>query len=47
VGQTIGGILVGFDEHVWSRRPAALEQVAQVDRALRVSAPGGRTIELL
>jgi hypothetical protein len=46
VGQTIGGILVGFDEQVWRQRPPAQERVASTDRALRVSAPGGRTIEL-
>jgi hypothetical protein len=27
VGQTIGGVLVGFDEQVWSHRPPADELV--------------------
>lgn len=46
VATTIGGILVGFDEQVWSRRPPAQEQVVRTDRATRATAPHGWTIEL-
>jgi len=46
VAQTIGGVLVGFDEQVWSRHPPAQEQVGQVDRARTVVVPGGLTVEL-
>lgn len=46
VGQTIGGILVGFDEQVWSRRPPAQERVQQIDRLGTVVTPSGLTIRL-
>lgn len=46
VTQTIGGVLVGFDEQVWSRRPPAQERVEQVDRVRTVVASEGLTIEL-
>jgi hypothetical protein len=46
VGQTIGGILVGFDEQVWSRRPPAQERVQQIDRLGTVVTPTGLTIRL-
>ena len=46
IGQTIGGVLVGFDEQVWRRQPPARERVAAVDRLRTVVAPSGLTIEL-
>lgn len=46
VPQTIGGVLVGFDEQVWSRRPPAHERVEQVARLGTVVTPGGLAIEL-
>jgi hypothetical protein len=46
VPQTIGAVLVGFDEQVWSRRPPAQERVEQVGRLRTVATPGGLTIEL-
>lgn len=46
VGQTIGGVLVGFDEQVWSKRPPAQELVTAVDRLGSVVVPGGMTIDL-
>lgn len=46
VGQTIGGVLVGFDEQVWRQTPPAQERVEKVDRVRTVSAANGLTIEL-
>ncbi len=46
IPQTIGGVLVGFDEQTWSRRPPAQERVEQVGRLATVVMPGGLTIEL-
>lgn len=46
VAQTIGGVLVGFDEQAWSRRPPAQERVEQEDRTRTVVVLGGPTIEL-
>jgi len=46
ITQTIGGVLVGFDEQVLRRRPPAQERVEQVDRALTVAAPNGIIVAL-
>ena len=46
VGQTIGGILVGFDEQVWRRQPPAQERVVAVDRLHTVVARSGLAIDL-
>lgn len=45
-GQTIGGILVGFDEQVWRQRPPARELVVTVDRLGTVTTPSGLMIDL-
>jgi hypothetical protein len=46
IGQTIGGVLVGFDEQVFGRRPPGQEVVEQIDRLRSVSPGSGLTIEL-
>lgn len=46
VGQTIGGVLVGFDEQVWRNAPPAQERVEQADRVRSVVAASGLTIEM-
>lgn len=46
VPQTIGGVLVGFDEQVWNRRPPAQERAEQVDRLGTVVGSGTLTIVL-
>jgi hypothetical protein len=46
IGQTIGGVLVGFDEQVFGRRPPGQEIVEQIDRLRSVSPGSGLTIEL-
>jgi hypothetical protein len=46
VGQTIGGVLVGFDEQVWRNAPPAQERVEQTDRVQSVVAANGLTIEM-
>jgi hypothetical protein len=45
VGQTIGGVLVGFDEQVLGRRPPGQEIVVQVDRLHSVSPAAGLTVD--
>jgi hypothetical protein len=46
VGQTIGGLLVGFDEQVFGRRPPGQEVVVEVDRLRSVSPAAGLTVRL-
>ena len=43
-GQTIGGILAGFDQQVWRTTPPAQELVAKGKRLAPVPAEGGGTL---
>ncbi|HEX7948810.1 MAG TPA: hypothetical protein VF494_00560 [Candidatus Limnocylindrales bacterium] len=45
-GQTIGGILAGFDQQVWRTTPPAHELVAKGQRLAPVPAEGGGTLML-
>lgn len=46
VGQTIGGILVGFDQQIFRSTPPVNEMVAKGDRLAPVAASGGGTMRV-
>jgi hypothetical protein len=46
VGQTIGGILVGFDQQIFRTTPPVNELVAKGDRLAPVAASGGGTMRV-
>ncbi len=46
VGQSIGGILVGFDQQIFRTTPPVNELVAQGDRLAPVAAAGGGTMRV-
>ena len=46
VGQSIGGILVGFDQQIFRTTPPVNELVAKRDRLAPVAATGGGTMRV-
>jgi hypothetical protein len=46
VGQSIGGILVGFDQQIFRTTPPVNELVAKGDRLAPVAAAGGGTMRV-
>jgi aldose 1-epimerase len=46
VGQTIGGMLVGFDQQIFRSTPPVKEMVAKGDRLAPVAASGGGTMQV-
>ena len=46
VGQTIGGMLVGFDQQIFRSTPPVNEMVAKGDRLAPVAASGGGTMQV-
>jgi hypothetical protein len=47
VGQTIGGILVGFDQQIFRTTPPVSELVAKGERLAPVAAAGGGTMRVM